>query len=73
MDLKLSGLEASAVMNALRLYMKELDKSGEEKGTLIEKKAVKELLLRLEDMPSGEVPQSAWGQGSILRWLTLMG
>ena len=56
MDLKLSGLEASAVMNALRLYMKELDKSGEEKGTLIEKEAVKNLLLRLEDMPSGEVP-----------------
>ena len=56
MDLKLSGLEASAVMNALRLYAKELDKAGKEKGTLIEKEAVKNLLLRLEDMPSGEVP-----------------
>lgn len=56
MDLKLSGLEASAVMNALRLYMKELEKAGQEKGTLIEKKAVKDLLMRLEDMPPGEVP-----------------
>ncbi len=56
MDLKLSGLEASVVMNALQLYMKELEKSGEEKGILIEKKTVKNLLLRLEDMPSGEVP-----------------
>jgi hypothetical protein len=56
MDLKLSGLEASAVMNALQLYVKELEKSGEEKGILHEKKAVKDLLRRLEDMPSGEVP-----------------
>lgn len=56
MDLKLSGLEASAVLNALQVYMKELEKSGNEKGILIEKKTVKDLLLRLEDMPSGEVP-----------------
>jgi len=56
MDLKLSGLEASAVLNALQVYMKELEKSGNEKGILIEKKTVKNLLLRLEDMPSGEVP-----------------
>jgi hypothetical protein len=56
MDLKLSGLEASAVMNALQAYLKELEKAGEEKGILIEKKAVKGLISRLEDMPSGEVP-----------------
>ena len=56
MDLKLSGLEASAVMNALQLYMKDLEKSGDEKGILREKKTVKDLILRLEDMPSGEVP-----------------
>lgn len=56
MDLKLSGLEASAVMKALRVYMKELEKAGEEKGVLIERKAVKDLILRMEDMPSGEVP-----------------
>ena len=56
MDLKLSQLEAAAVMNALRFYMKDLEKAGEEKGILIEKKTVKELLTRLEDMPSGEVP-----------------
>ncbi len=56
MDLKLTGLEAAAVMNALRAYLKELEKSGEEKGILIEKKAVKGLISRMEDMPSGEVP-----------------
>jgi hypothetical protein len=56
MDLKLSGLEASAVMSALRLYLKDLEKSGNEKGILIEKKTVKDLVTRLEDMPSGEVP-----------------
>ena len=56
MDLKLTGLEASAVMNALQFYLKDLEKAGEEKGILIEKKAVKDLILRLEDMPSGEVP-----------------
>jgi len=56
MDLKLSGLEAAAVMNALHVYLKELEKAGEEKGILIEKKAVKGLINRLEDMPSGEVP-----------------
>lgn len=56
MDLKLTGLEASAVMNALQLYLKNLEKSGEEKGILIEKKTVKNLINRLEDMPSGEVP-----------------
>jgi hypothetical protein len=56
MDLKLTGLEASAVMNALHVYLKELEKSGEEKGILIEKKAIKDLITRMEDMPSGEVP-----------------
>ncbi len=56
MDLKLSGLEASVVMNALQLYVKELEKSGDEKGILIEKKTVKGLISRIEDMPSGEVP-----------------
>jgi len=56
MDLKLTGLEASAVMNALQLYVKELEKAGDEKGILIEKKAVKDLISRMEDMPSGEVP-----------------
>ncbi len=56
MDLKLTGLEASAVMNALQGYLKELEKAGGEKGILIEKKAVKDLINRMEDMPSGEVP-----------------
>lgn len=56
MDLKLTGLEASAVMNALQLYLKDLEKAGDEKGILIEKKTVKDLIIRMEDMPSGEVP-----------------
>lgn len=56
MDLKLTGLEAAAVMNALQAYVKELEKAGDEKGILIEKQAVKSLINRLEDMPSGEVP-----------------
>lgn len=56
MDLKLTGLEAAAVMSALQVYLKELEKAGEEKGILIEKKAVKGLINRMEDMPAGEVP-----------------
>ncbi len=56
MDLKLNGLEAVAVMNALQRYLKELEKSGEEKGVQIEKKTVKEIIGRIEDMPPGEVP-----------------
>ena len=56
MDLKLTGLEASAVMNALQFYLKDLERSGKEKGILIEKEAVKNLINRIEDMPSGEVP-----------------
>ncbi len=56
MDLKLSGLEASAVMNALQAYLKQLEKEGDEKGILMEKNAIKGLINRMEDMPSGEVP-----------------
>ena len=37
MDLKLTNLEAVAVMNALQHYAKELEKSGNEKGVQIEK------------------------------------
>ena len=55
MDLKLSGLEASAVMSALQFYLKDLEKSGDEKGIIIEKNAIKGLINRLEDMPPGEV------------------
>jgi hypothetical protein len=56
MDLKMNNLEAVAVMNALQHYMKYLEKAGEEKGVLIEKKTVKDLLHKIEDMPAGEVP-----------------
>ncbi len=56
MDLKLSNLEAVAVMNALQRYLKELEKSGEEKGVQIEKKTVKGIIGRIEDMPPGDVP-----------------
>lgn len=56
MDLKLTNLEAVAVMNALQHYGKALEKMGEEKGVLTEKKTVSSLISRIESMPSGEVP-----------------
>jgi len=56
MDLKLTNLEAVAVMNALQRYVKDLEKMGEEKGIQIEKKTVTDLIGRIESMPSGEVP-----------------
>ncbi len=56
MDLKLTNLEAVAVMNALQHYVKALEKMGEEKGILTEKKTVNALISRIESMPSGEVP-----------------
>jgi hypothetical protein len=56
MDLKLTELEAVAVMNALQDYVKALEKMGEEKGVLTEKKTVKGLINRIESMPSSEVP-----------------
>ncbi|MEJ2696002.1 MAG: hypothetical protein P8013_05075 [Candidatus Sulfobium sp.] len=36
--------------------MKELEQMTEEKGVNIEKKTVKDLILRMQDMPPGEVP-----------------
>lgn len=56
MDLKLTNLEAVAVMNALQDYLKHLEKVPAEKGVDIEKKTVKGLISRIESMPSGEVP-----------------
>jgi hypothetical protein len=56
MDLKLTNLEAVAVMNALQRYVKDLEKMGEEKGVQIEKKTIKDLIGRIESMPSSEVP-----------------
>jgi len=56
MDLKLTNLEAVAVMNALQRYKKDLEKMGEEKGVQIEKKTIKDLIGRIESMPSSEVP-----------------
>lgn len=56
MDLKLNNLEVVAIMNALNRYAKDLEKMGDEKGVGIEKKTVKDLLNRMEDMPPGEVP-----------------
>ncbi len=56
MDLKLTNLEAVALMNALQHYAKELEKAGHEKGVQIEKDTVKGLILRIEAMPAGEVP-----------------
>ena len=56
MTLKLSNLEAVAVMSALQHYLKEVEKMGEEKGVETEKKTIKGLLSRMEAMPAGEVP-----------------
>ncbi|MEJ2683700.1 MAG: hypothetical protein P8Z71_04820 [Candidatus Sulfobium sp.] len=56
MDLKLNNLEAVAVMNALTRYQKDLEKMGDEKGINIERKTIKDLLNRMEDMAPGEVP-----------------
>jgi len=55
MHLKLSNLEASAVMTALQHYLKEVEKMGQDKGTLTEKNTVKDLISKLESMPAGEV------------------
>jgi len=55
MHLKLTNLEAVAVMTALQHYLKEIEKMGEEKGVQIEKKTVKGLISTLESMPAGEV------------------
>lgn len=55
MDLKLTNLEAVAVMNSLRYYLKEVEKMGDEKGVQIEKKTVKDLISKMESMPAGEV------------------
>jgi hypothetical protein len=56
MDLKLTNLEAVAVMNALQVYAKDLEKKGDEKGVQIERKTVKGLISKIESMPAGEVP-----------------
>lgn len=55
MHLKLTSLEAVAVMTALQHYLKEVEKMGEEKGVQTEKNTVKGLISKLEAMPAGEV------------------
>ena len=55
MDLKLTNLEAVAVLTALLHYQKEVEKMVDEKGVQIEKKTLKGLISRLESMPAGEV------------------
>jgi len=56
MDLKLTNLEAVAVMTALQHYLKEVEKMPEEKGVQIEKRTVRGMISRLESMSPGEVP-----------------
>ncbi len=56
MNLKLNNLEAAAIMTALQHYLKEVEKMGEDKGVMIEKKTLTGLISRLESMPAGEVP-----------------
>lgn len=55
MDLKLSNLEAVAIMNALQHYSKALEKMPVEKGVQTEKETVRGIISRIESMPAGEV------------------
>jgi hypothetical protein len=55
-NLKLTNLEAVAVMTALQHYLKEVEKKGEEKGVETEKKTVRGIINKIESMPGGEVP-----------------
>ena len=55
MNLKLTNLEAVAVMTSLQHYLKEVEKMGEEKGVQIEENTVKGLISKIESMPAGEV------------------
>ena len=55
MNLKLTNLEAVALMTSLQHYLKEVKKMGEEKGVLIEENTIKGLISKIESMPAGEV------------------
>lgn len=54
MHLRLNNSEEIAIMTALRHYLKEVEKMGEEKGVKIEKKTLSGLISRLEAMPGDE-------------------
>ena len=54
MHLRLNNSEEIAIMTALRHYLKEVEKVGEEKGVRIEKKTLSSLISRLEAMPGDE-------------------
>ena len=58
MNLKLTNLEAVALMTSLQHYLKEVKKMGEEKGVLIEENTIKGLISKIESMPAGEVQQT---------------
>ena len=55
MHLKLTNLEAVAVMTSLQHYLKEVEKMKEEKGVQTEKQTLKGLISRMESLPAGEV------------------
>ncbi len=55
MHLKLTNLEAVAVMNSLQHYLKEVNKMADEKGVATEKETIKGLISKIESMPPGEV------------------
>ena len=55
MDLKLTNLEAVALMNALQHYLKAVEKMGNAQGVDTEKKTVTGIISRIESMPAGEV------------------
>lgn len=65
MDLKLTNIEAVAIMNSLQHYLKEVEKMKDEKGVQIEKKTLKGLISKIESMPAGEVQQTSKDRGIV--------
>jgi hypothetical protein len=55
MNLKLSNMEAVAVLTSLQHYLKEVSKMSDDKSVQIEKQTIKGLISRMESMPAGEV------------------
>ena len=55
MDLKLTNIEAVALMTSLQHYLKEVETMGEEKGVKIEKKTLGGIISRIESIPASEV------------------
>ena len=56
MDLKLTHTEKLALVKALQLhYLRDSEKTGDEEGFQIKKKTLKDLIIGIESMPTGEI------------------